>query len=68
MIAENAGIRDLIVLERIGPLNHFIEVDVTEGQTVGSGLDLRASASLPAWGVEFNPVYGGDLKCRFVRG
>jgi len=64
VIVQSAGICELVVLKAVGPLDHFIEIDIAEDETVGCGLDLRAGSSLTSRCVDDRGTDGRYLKCK----
>jgi len=62
VVVQSAGIRELVVLKGVGPLDHFVDIDVAEGEAVGRGLDLRAGTSLSSLCAHDGRANRGDLE------
>jgi hypothetical protein len=62
VVAEKAMIRELAVLEIVGPLDHLIHVDVAKYKAIRGRLYLRAGASLASHSVDGSWANRGGLE------
>jgi hypothetical protein len=62
VVTQHAMIRQLAVLETVGPLDHLIHIDVAQDQSFGGCLNLRAGASLTSWSAGDRWTNRGNLE------